>query len=180
MSHHPWGPTVKILGIQSPRSCEEHPICGHVLQEDSVVRFRKVQVLIDGKEESAIAAFWVSDGAGRCRVGYLPNIMSNTGSLWKVLLHRLQRSTLKTVRVPQNDRSITGIQVVQLEHSSLHLCLSVHHHHPRKNAKNTKHAKHLLNKNQKRRTSKMKKKYNIWIKIESIYILLLFTSGNQL
>ena len=67
------------------------------------------------------------------------NIMSPTGSLWKALLHRLQRSTLKTVRVPQHDRIITGIQVVQLEHSSLHLCLSVQHHRPRKNAKNTKH-----------------------------------------
>ena len=75
MSHHPWGRTVEILGIQLPRngrSCEEHHICGHVLQEDSVVCFRKVQVLIDGKEESAIAAFWVSDGVDRCRVGYLP------------------------------------------------------------------------------------------------------------
>ena len=44
MSHHPWGRTVEILGIQSPRngrSCEEHPICGCVLQEDSIVRFRK-------------------------------------------------------------------------------------------------------------------------------------------
>ena len=75
MSHHPWGRTVEIFGIQSPqngRSCKEHPICGRVLQEDSVVRFRKVQVLIEGKKESAIAAFWVSDGVDRCRVGYLP------------------------------------------------------------------------------------------------------------
>ena len=75
MSHHPWGRTVEIFGIQLPGngcSCKEHPICGCVLQEDSVVRFRKVQVLIEGKEESAIAAFWVSDGVDRCRVGYLP------------------------------------------------------------------------------------------------------------
>ena len=75
MSHHPWGRTVKILGIILPRngrSCKEHPICCCVLQEDSVVCFRKVLVLIDGKEESAIAAFWVSDGVNRCRDGYLP------------------------------------------------------------------------------------------------------------
>ena len=75
MSHHPWGRTVEIFGIQSPQnghSCKEHPICGRVLQEDLVVRFRKVQVLIEGKKESAIAAFWVSDGVDRCRVGYLP------------------------------------------------------------------------------------------------------------
>ena len=92
MSHHPWGRTVKIFGIQSPRnahSCEEHPISGSVLQEDSVVRLRKVQVLIEGKEESAIAAFWVSDGVDRCRVGYLPkyhvtNWMSLEGTLAQI------------------------------------------------------------------------------------------------
>ena len=75
MSIHPLGQTIEIFGIDSPtngRSCEEHRICGHVLQEDVVVRFRKVQVLIKEKEESAIAAFWVSDGIDRCRVGYLP------------------------------------------------------------------------------------------------------------
>ena len=75
MSIHPWGQTVEIFGINSPtngHTCEEHPICGHVLQEDVVVRFRKVQVVIKEKEESAIAAFWVSDGIDRCHVGYLP------------------------------------------------------------------------------------------------------------
>ena len=75
MSIHPWGQTVKIFGINSPtngRTCEEHPICGHVLQEDVVVRFRKVQVVIKEKEESAIAAFWVSDGIDQCCVRYLP------------------------------------------------------------------------------------------------------------
>ena len=75
MSIHPWGQTIEIFGIDSPtngRMCEEHPICGHVLQEDVVVRFRKVQVVIKEKEESAIAAFWVLDGIDRCHVGYLP------------------------------------------------------------------------------------------------------------
>ena len=64
MSIHPLGQIVEIFGIDSPtngRSCEEHRICGRVLQEDVVVRFSKVQVLIKEKEESAIAAFWVSD-----------------------------------------------------------------------------------------------------------------------
>ena len=65
MSIHPWGQTVEILGIDSPtngHTCEGHPICWHVLQEDVVVRFRKVHVVIKEKEESAIAGFWVSDG----------------------------------------------------------------------------------------------------------------------
>ena len=40
--------------------------------EDVVLCLRKVQVQINQQEQSAIAAFWVSDGIDRCRVGYLP------------------------------------------------------------------------------------------------------------
>ena len=75
MAFHPSGETVEIVGINSAtngRSCEEHTICGHVLEEDMVVRLRKVQVMIQGREEGVIAAFWVSDGIDRCRIGYLP------------------------------------------------------------------------------------------------------------
>ena len=75
MSHHPWGQTVKSFGIKSPTNgccCEEHTICGAVLKEGSVVRFRKVQVIMNKKEESAIAAFWVSDGVDQCHVSFLP------------------------------------------------------------------------------------------------------------
>ena len=74
MSHHPWGLTVKIFGIESPTNghcCEEHTICGAILTEDSVVRFRKVQVIISEKKESAIVAFWVLDGVDQCHVRFL-------------------------------------------------------------------------------------------------------------
>ena len=74
MSHHPWGQTVKTFGIELPTNghcCEEHTICGAVLTEDSVVGFRKVQVIINEKEESAIVVFWVSDGVDQCCVGSL-------------------------------------------------------------------------------------------------------------
>ena len=40
--------------------------------EDVVLHLRKVQIWINQQEQSAIAAFWVSDGIDRCRVGYLP------------------------------------------------------------------------------------------------------------
>jgi hypothetical protein len=74
--HHPSGVTVDIVGIargDRGRSCEEHKICGAVLQEDSVVRIRHEQIIGDGgKEESALAAYWISDGIDRCRVGFLP------------------------------------------------------------------------------------------------------------
>ena len=75
MSYHPRGDTVKIVGVNSPtngRSCEEHRICGEVVIEDVVLHLRKVQVQMNQQEQSAIAAFWVSDGIGRCHVGYLP------------------------------------------------------------------------------------------------------------
>ena len=75
MSHHHWGQTVEIFGIESPTNghcCEEHTICGAVLTEDCVVRFRKVQVFVNEKEESANAVFWVSDGVDWCHIGFLP------------------------------------------------------------------------------------------------------------
>ena len=65
MSYHPHGATVKLVGVNSPtnrQSCEEHPICGEDVIEDVVLHLRKVQVLINQQEQSAIAAFWVLDG----------------------------------------------------------------------------------------------------------------------
>ena len=75
ISYYPRGDTVEIIGVNSPtnrQSCEEHPICGEVVIEDVVLHLRKVQVLINQQEQSAIAAFWVSDGIDCCHVGYLP------------------------------------------------------------------------------------------------------------
>ena len=42
--------------------------------EDDVLRLRKVQAQMNQQEQSAIAAFWVSDGIDRCRVGYCPKV----------------------------------------------------------------------------------------------------------
>ena len=52
--------------------CEEHTICGTVLTDDCVVRFRKVQVIVNEKEESAIAVLWVSDGVDWCHISFIP------------------------------------------------------------------------------------------------------------
>jgi hypothetical protein len=46
-----------------------------VLKEDVVVRLRKIQLMVEGKEETAIAAIWVTDGIDRCRVGFIPRHM---------------------------------------------------------------------------------------------------------
>ena len=50
-------------------------MCGVVLDEDVVVRFWKVQILVEGSEETAIAVYWVTDGFDRCRVGFLQRHM---------------------------------------------------------------------------------------------------------
>ena len=76
MVFHPPGIVVEIVGTEAGdqgRSCEEHPAnCGEVLEPDVVVRLLKVQLMVEGREETAIAAVWVSNGMDCCRVGFLP------------------------------------------------------------------------------------------------------------
>ncbi|KAI2489968.1 hypothetical protein MHU86_24620 [Fragilaria crotonensis] len=83
---HPCGVTVEIVGTgrsDRGRSCEEHDVCGTVLEEDSVVRIRRMQIIGDtGKEESALAVYWISDGIDRCRVGFLPRHLMKQWQLY--------------------------------------------------------------------------------------------------
>ena len=75
---HPCGILIEIVGTVvscQGRSCKEHKICNKVLKEDVVVRLRKLQLMVGGKEETAIAAIWVTDGVDRCRVGSVPHHM---------------------------------------------------------------------------------------------------------
>ena len=59
---YPSGIVVEIVGTEMScqgRSCEEHDKCGEeVLKEDIVVRLRKIHLMVEGKEETAIAAIW--------------------------------------------------------------------------------------------------------------------------
>jgi hypothetical protein len=69
---------VEIVGTERSnqgRSCNEHLICGEVMAEDVVVCLRNVQILVEGKEETAIAAIWINDGIDHSRVGFLPRHM---------------------------------------------------------------------------------------------------------
>ncbi len=55
---HPCGILVEIVGTTvscQGCSCEKHEICGEVLKEDVVVRLRKMQLMVEGKEETVIA-----------------------------------------------------------------------------------------------------------------------------
>ena len=84
--HHPSGLIVDILGTEAAnngRSCEEHEVCGVMLDLDAVVRLRRVQIVDDdGDEETAIAAYWVTDGVDRCRVGFLGSHCINHWQLY--------------------------------------------------------------------------------------------------
>ena len=76
-SHHPSGITIKIVEIESgtnDRSCYQHNICGSLVEEDVVLRLRKIQMVKNsfGQEETAIAAFHVTDGIDQCHFGFLP------------------------------------------------------------------------------------------------------------
>ena len=60
MAHHSEPIIIEIVGIEEGnrgRSCEEHPVCGCVVDEVVVVCLQKVQVLVDGREETAIAVY---------------------------------------------------------------------------------------------------------------------------
>jgi hypothetical protein len=76
---HPTGVVVEIVGTERSdqgRSCKEHIAnCGKVMANDVVVRLQKVQIMVEGREETAIAAIWINDGINRCHVGFLPRHM---------------------------------------------------------------------------------------------------------
>jgi hypothetical protein len=86
----PTGVVVEIVGTEVGDrgcSCEEHPNnCGKVLAEDVVMHLWKVQIQVEGweetakiqvegREETAIAAYWVTDSVNCCCVGFLPRHM---------------------------------------------------------------------------------------------------------
>jgi hypothetical protein len=65
MVFHPPGIVVEIVNTEAGNQgclCEEHSVnCGKVLELDVVVHLRKVQVVVEGREETVIAAIWVTD-----------------------------------------------------------------------------------------------------------------------
>ena len=65
---------INIVGIKASdrgHSCEEHACCGDVVEPDSLVRIKEVQIVVSGKEEADLAGYWVSDGKDWCHVGFL-------------------------------------------------------------------------------------------------------------
>lgn len=128
---HPSGVVVEIVGTErgdQGRSCEEHHInCGEVLAEDVVVRLRKVQILVEGKEETAIAAVWINDGIDRCRVGFLPRHMVKHAA-------RYDGAVAQVTRVFSGDANVCDTAERRAFHRNHGCCLAAiiawpsHHH----------------------------------------------------
>jgi hypothetical protein len=74
MATHLPGIVVEIWEIKKGncgRSCKEHNVCGKVVEEETLVHLRKVQMMVGGKEVLAIAAIWVTDKVDCCHVSFL-------------------------------------------------------------------------------------------------------------
>ncbi len=73
------GQVIDIVGIavgDRGRSCEEHvAYCGVVLGPDVLVRLVKEEIYVEGKIETVVSAYWVTDSLERCRVGFLPRFL---------------------------------------------------------------------------------------------------------
>ena len=74
-----FGRVFDIVGIavgDRGRSCEEHvTFCGVVLVPDVLVRLVKEEIVVEGKIETVVSAYWVTDSVERCRVGFLPRFL---------------------------------------------------------------------------------------------------------
>ncbi len=79
MVFHPPGIVVEIVGTEADDQgclCEEHTLnCSKVLEPEVVVRLWKVQVMVEGREEKAIAVVWVNDGINCLPCGFFPRHM---------------------------------------------------------------------------------------------------------
>jgi hypothetical protein len=75
---YPTGVVMEIAGMEindRGHSCKEHNNCGEVMGKDVVVRLWKVQIQVEGREETAITAYWVTDGVDLCCVSFLQRHM---------------------------------------------------------------------------------------------------------
>jgi len=96
---------LEILGIEKGdrgRSCEEHDVCGEVVEEDTLLRLRMEQILVDGKEETSIACYWVTNGIDRCRVGFLKRHMVKHA--WRFDGAIMQVTKVFSADPPQNSK----------------------------------------------------------------------------
>jgi hypothetical protein len=121
MVFHPPGIVVEIVGTEAGdqgHSCEEHPAnCGEVLEPDVVVRLLKVQLMVEGREEMAIAAVWVTDRIDRCRVGFLKRHMVKHAACY-------DGSLAQVTRVFSADPTCCDLAEWRMHHHNRGCCLA--------------------------------------------------------
>jgi hypothetical protein len=75
------GEIVGLHASNNGRACQAHDCCGYQVVPGDIVQFKSVKVCVDGKEEDAIKAVLLRDGAESCVVGFLPrNIVKSQRS----------------------------------------------------------------------------------------------------
>ncbi len=72
---------IEIVGITVcayARSCEEHPYCREIIDEDVIVCLCHMQVIMHsknggpGQEVTVVTVYWVTDGNDHCCMGFYP------------------------------------------------------------------------------------------------------------
>jgi hypothetical protein len=113
---------VEIVGTgmgDQVRTCKEHPDnCVKVLAGIVVVHLRKVQIVVDGCKETAIAAYWLSDGIDCCRVGFLPCHMVKHSVHYDGALAQI-------IHVFSNDPTRSNSAECRMFHKNKGCCLAV-------------------------------------------------------
>ena len=110
-----------VIGDQG-RSCEEHvAYCGVVLMPDVLVRLVKEEILVEGKIETVVSAYWVTDSVERCSVGLLPCFL--------VARHVILMLILQDPSDSLNGLLAQVTEVFDNHHSSLAIRDKVYHNH---------------------------------------------------
>ena len=103
---HPSGILFDIVGIRSGdrgRSCEEHEVCGRVLELDSVVCIWHNQIKVFGNEQAALTVYWATDGVDRCQVGFLPKHLLKCHEQYNGKLAQVVEFPNKNIKSEQNN-----------------------------------------------------------------------------
>ncbi len=65
---NPSGIIDEVVGIEKG---DRDDVCGVVVEEDTLLHLRRMQIQVDGHKETAIGCFGVTDGIDHCCVGFL-------------------------------------------------------------------------------------------------------------
>ncbi len=73
--------------------------------------------MVEGKEETAIAAIWVTDGVDRCRVGFVPGHMVKHAA-------RYNGALAQVTRVLSDDAETCDLAEQRMFHKNKGFCLA--------------------------------------------------------